>query len=438
MGKKRDLHINYEKTYRKHKRSERSKTKAIIVVIILAVGIGTASYFGAMRSYVTGTKKSGNTPNQTLTMAANDPTHALTLAPTSLPTQIPTEVPTIQPTKAVEPDNRIPVKVKGIYITAPTAGTNLLDNLITLVDTTQVNAMVINVKDDSGRVTYDMDYSMAQEIGATSNIIPDMKTLLDTLKAKNIYLIARIVSFKDPLLADKRQELAIKKKDGTIFRDDNGQAWVNPYKKEVWNYLLEIAKQAAVIGFDEIQFDYIRFSTSKGLSDADFGEDSKTVGKEDIITEFTSYVYDNLKPLGVFVSADVYGTIISSKIDASHVGQNFVEMSKHLDYICPMIYPSHFGEGNYGVKYPDLDPYNIIRKVLTAAESDLAAIPEGEHRAIVRPWLQAFTATWIPHYQKYGPEQIKDQINGVYSAGYDEWILWNAVSHYEKDWFTQE
>ena len=118
------------------------------------------------------------------------------------------------------------------------------------------------------------------------------------------------------------------------------------------------------------------------------------------------------------MSADVYGTIISSDIDAGLVGQNYVELAKHLDYICPMIYPSHFAEGNYGVEYPDLEPYKIVRKVLTASRNKLDDIPEGEHRAIVRPWLQDFTATWIKNYQVYGGLQVREQIVGVYGVGY--------------------
>ena len=134
------------------------------------------------------------------------------------------------------------------------------------------------------------------------------------------------------------------------------------YRQEVWEYLIEVSRHAADIGFDEIQFDYIRFSTGRGMVDVDFGEGSELKSKEDIIIEFTKYAYETLKPLGVFVSADVYGTIISSSIDAGLVGQDYVEMSKHLDYICPMIYPSHFGEGNYGVDHPDLEPFEIVKE----------------------------------------------------------------------------
>ena len=348
---------------------------------------------------------------------------------------IPTE-----PTKAPdEPDTRIPTKVKGLYVTSLAAGKkSLRDYLIKIAETTEINALVIDVKDDNGKITYAMASPLAQSINAVSNRVPDMEDLVKELKARGIYVIARIVAFKDPHLAEQRHDLAIKNADGSLYRDNNGECWVNPYQKEVWDYLLEVSAKAAATGFQEIHFDYIRFSTGKGMDKVDFGEEAKTKTKEDVILEFTQYAYENLKPLGVFVSADVYGTIISSKIDAGLVGQNYVEMSKYLDYICPMIYPSHFGEGNYGIEYPDLEPYNIIRKVLNASKEKLDEIPEGEHKAIVRPWLQDFTASWLKHYKVYGPDELRQQIGGVYSAGYEEWLVWNAACNYSVEGLLRE
>jgi len=334
-------------------------------------------------------------------------------------------------------DSRTPVKAKGIYVTSR-AIMDKRDELIEIADTTEINAMVIDVKDDNGRITFKMENTVAHEIGATTNTISDIKDLLKLLEEKEIYSIARIVAFKDPYLAEHKHEYAVKNKDGTIYRDNNGECWVNPYNKEVWDYLIEVAVKAAETGFKEIQFDYIRFSTGKGMSEADFGPLAEEKSKEEIIIEFTKYAYEKLKPLGVFVSADVYGTIISSSIDAGLVGQNYVEMAKYLDYICPMIYPSHFAEGNYGVEYPDLEPFEIIRKVLTASKEKLEQIPEGIHRAAVRPWLQDFTATWIRHHQVYTGKQVREQIDAVYTTGYSEWLLWNAASKYSVDGLDKE
>ena len=454
MWHKKDMYINYDKFYRKRRRKG-NKITVIISIILLLIVLGGGVLFlikdrigrdmpsktqtgqEEVKAPIAGENGEEATPNSD-NQGQQD---GVTSVPTKIPSPTPSPTPTLAPSDALdeesangqEEDNRTPVKVKGIYVTAPVAGSYLLDDLVQLAVDTEINAMVIDVKDDHGKITYRMNSDKAKELGATTNLISDMGALVQALKAKNIYLIARIVAFKDPFLAEQRQDLAIKNKEGTLFLDNNREGWINPYKKEVWDYLVEVASEAAAMGFDEIQFDYIRFSTGKGMGDVDFGKEAETKSKEEVINEFTQYAYEKLKPLGVYVSADVYGTIISSSVDAALVGQNYVEMAKNLDYICPMIYPSHFGEGNYGIKYPDQEPYNIINKVMKASKAKLDQIPEGEHRAIVRPWLQDFTATWIKHYIKYGGTELREQINGVYDSGYEEWLLWNAACAYTEE-----
>lgn len=331
-------------------------------------------------------------------------------------------------------DTRTPVKVKGIYVTGPRAGTAMyMSELVHLVETTELNAMVIDIKNDSGEITYKMEQPLVQEMNAGVNYIPNIKELIKELKEKDIYLIARVVAFKDPILAENKPEYCLKKKDGTIFRDKDGHGWVNPYKKEVWDYIISVSKEAVELGFHEIQFDYIRFSTDSGMKEVDFGNDAKDKTKMEIITEFTKYASEQLKPLGVYVSADVYGTIIDSKVDAEIVGQNYVEMSKYLDYICPMIYPSHYADGAYGIEHPDLEPYELIHSALNKSKAALKELDDSKNKAKVRSWLQDFTAKWIRHYQSYGPEEIREQIHGVYDAGYEEWILWNGNTNYTKE-----
>lgn len=366
------------------------------------------------------------------------------------------------------------VKVKGIYVTGAMAGTSNMDNLIDLVDRTELNAMVIDIKNDEGRVVYEMNTPMVSGIGSARRLVKDMPALIEKCKEKDIYLIARIVAFKDPFLAEARTDLALHDQEGNLFRDRSGLAWVNPYKTEVWEYLLEIAEEAAAIGFDEIQFDYIRFATEKGMASVDFGPEAVGKSKEDIITEFTVYAAERLHAKGIPVSADVYGIVIDSEIDAANVGQNYYEMSKHLDAISPMVYPSHYGPGNMGLAVPDAEPYETIYRSMSASRKVLAGYvepempvsaqvsgndvpsaavqngvetqvsgnsipagpepktlePKSEIRASVRPWLQDFTATWVKGHIKYGPEEIRAQIQGVYDAGYEEWILWNAANRY--------
>lgn len=324
------------------------------------------------------------------------------------------------------------VKVKGIYVSGPIAGHSKMEDLITLVDETELNAMVIDIKNDEGKITYKMQTDTVLEIDAGVNYIRDIEELVQKCKEKDIYLIARIVAFRDPYLAEQKPELAIKTASGEVFRDKNGLAWVNPYKKEVWDYLMEVAKEAAAVGFDEIQFDYIRFSTDIRAEEADFGAEAEESDKIDIITKFTEYAYDTLSPFGVYVAADVFGTVIDNETDQKIVGQDYAKMAGHLDYICPMVYPSHYTSGAYGIRVPDAEPYRTIYEASAASVKALGSLPE-ENRAKVRVWLQSFTAKWVSGYISYGPQQIREQIKGAYDAGYEEWILWNAAVNYQRD-----
>lgn len=219
-------------------------------------------------------------------------------------------------------------KVKGIFVTGPMAGTSHMENLIELVEDTELNAMVIDVKNDEGRVTYDMQTPMVEELGSGIRYIQDMEALVAKCKEKNIYLIARIVAFKDPFLADMKPEWCIHNADGSVFKDKGGLAWLNPYNKEVWDYLLAIAEEALHMGFDEVQFDYIRFSTDSGMEDVDFGQDGEEKDRQEIIDDFAAYAAEKIHEAGGIVSADVYGMVIDSEVDQRIVGQNYVGLSK--------------------------------------------------------------------------------------------------------------
>lgn len=325
------------------------------------------------------------------------------------------------------------VKVKGIYVSAYVAGTgDMMDEIIEEIDKTELNAVVIDVKDDQGRITFAMDSPTVNEIGACEVFIKDLPGLIQKLKEHDIYPIARVVAFRDPFLAEKKPEWSLHVTDGSIYRDNKGLAWVNPYKREVWDYLVEVGKKAGELGFKEIQFDYIRFAVDSTMNDVVF-EDEDTLGrsKMEAITEFMSYAYDKLAREGLYVSADVFGTIMRSQEDAASVGQEYTDMAEHLDYICPMIYPSHYGPGNFGIENPDKEPYNTIRNALRDSRELLAAAKkDGRSQAMVRPWLQDFTASYLPDYLEYGEEQVRAQIQAVYDSGYDEWILWDAGVSY--------
>lgn len=428
MRNKHDKLIDNKSSVKRSGHKETSRLWFGLLFVIILIGLGLSLYVVTRPSPVA-YKPEVKMPDKQLAAVS------------------PKVTPTDKPVKEVAGDTAIndakektdvSKAIKGIYISADAAASNKMQDLIHIADSTEINAMVIDVKNDSGKISYQMNSSLAKEIGATTNTIPNMKALVKQLKEKNIYLIARIVAFKDPYLAKKRSDLAIKNKDGSLYLDSNKAGWINPYNKKVWEYLVDVASQAAATGFDEVQFDYIRFSTSKAIAKADFGKKADNKSKEEIITEFTKYAYNKLKPLGVNVSADVYGTIIASSIDAQLVGQNYMEMSKYLDYICPMIYPSHFSKGNFGVKYPDMEPFTVISKILALSASKLNKLPESTHHAIVRPWLQDFTATWIDPHLIYGGDELREEIEGVYSVGYGEWLLWNSGCKYSEDGLLKE
>lgn len=390
-------------------------------------------------------------------------------------------------------------KVRGIYVTGAMAGTANMDELIGLVERTELNALVIDIKNDEGYVVCDMDVPLVQEIGSVKRYVRDMPALVQKCREKNIYLIARIVAFKDPCLAEARPEWSLHNADGTVFRDKDGLAWVNPYEEQVWEYLADIAEGAVDLGFDEVQFDYIRFSTDKGMSQVDFGSGAQETAKEDVITGFAAYAAQRIHEKGAAVSADVYGVVIDSAVDQQIVGQNYLDLAQHLDYLSPMVYPSHYGPNNYNIPIPDAQPYDTVLAAMQASKKVLSGVMKAEEeggapqqgpqavsgndagesdvsgndapgkdvsgndvpgdalaggsgaaaemtaeeiaalepmdgvRADVRPWLQDFTASWVKGHIRYGPEQIRDQIQAVYDAGYEEWILWNAANRYTED-----
>lgn len=336
---------------------------------------------------------------------------------------------------------RKPVKAKGIYVSGWVAGTKgKFGRLLKLVNDTELNAMVIDVKEDGGRITYDTSkVPWVQEVGAGTNMIRDIKQLMATLKENNVYPIARIVCFKDPILGEKKPELSIKKKDGTLWRDNKGLTWLNPYNPATWDYLIELSKEAAKLGFKEIQFDYVRFPTDGNVKLIDYGEIGETKTKSQAISEFLAYAEEQLDPMGVDVSADIFGIAPVSQWDAKVIGQELEWVSKDIDYICPMVYPSHYanvrqngvGQRINGVLYqrPDLDPYGVVYNTLVPTRIRLE---ESHAKASVRPWLQSFTADYLGpgYYQKYGGKQIREQIQATYDAGFEEWILWDANNNY--------
>ncbi|WP_245669641.1 putative glycoside hydrolase [Desulfuribacillus alkaliarsenatis] len=328
----------------------------------------------------------------------------------------------------------VPRKVRGIYLSGGSVGSEeRLNKYINLARETEINSFVIDVKDDNGKMTYASEVPIVKEVEANKSVrIKDIRGLLYQLQREQIYPIARIVVFKDPYLPGVRQDLAIKRKDGQIWRDPGGVMWVDPHNKEVWEYSIEIAKEAAKYGFREIQFDYVRFPENGRLIDQQASFPNKNGrSKAEVIEEFLIYAREQLDPYNVFISADVFG-LTTSVQDDMNIGQDWNKISSVVDYICPMIYPSHYGPGNYGLANPNAQPYQTVSRALKDAITKNRSLEEaGKIPAIVRPWLQDFTMGGVI----YGPEEVVAQIKAGEELGIDEYIMWNAANRYnEKAW----
>jgi len=329
-------------------------------------------------------------------------------------------------------------KVRGIYITDNTAGSERMEEILNSMKNTELNAVVIDIKNDQGRISYRMNNPKVKETGADLNIISDMPALLDRCHKQGLYVIARLVCFRDPYIGTKHPEWMNQKSDGSLFVDNNGLNWVNPYQKDYWEYIASVADSCADDGFDEIQLDYVRFCTEKGMQDVVYPEEAQS-DKTKIITEFVRFMADRMAKKEVFFSADVFGTIIGSYVDTMSVGQDYPVMAESVDYMCPMIYPSHYGSGNFGIAYPDTEPYKTIQGALSSSRKALSLETENSaYRASIRPWLQGFTASYLEHYIPYGKEEIRAEIQAVYDSGYDEWLIWNASNNYDFSCFLSK
>jgi len=347
--------------------------------------------------------------------------------------------PQFVPEEPEKPEEKIPEQkeVRGIYLTGHSVGLeSRFNHLIDLVNNTELNTMVIDVKDDYGEITYSSSVPMVKELGADSRVkIKDIHKVLEILKQNDIYPIARIVTFKDNIAASSRPELAIKSKDGSVWRDYKKVAWLNPYIKESWEYPISIAEEAADIGFKEIQFDYVRFPTDGNRSLIDYGQAGRDKTMAQAISEFLSYARERLNKKGAVVSADIYGLVTTVKDDMG-IGQHLESLATAADVLCPMVYPSHYAYGSYGIKYPDLEPYKTVYTSLSTAKQRIDTLETHMPKAKIRPWLQDFTGSWLKPksaYKVYKAEDIKAQIKAAYDSGLKEWILWNAGNKYTEE-----
>lgn len=320
-------------------------------------------------------------------------------------------------------------KIKGVYVTAYSAGGERFAKLLQLVDSTDLNSMVIDIKDDTGFITYKTENETLKKLGDPKPFIKDIGKLMATLKEHDVYPIARVVVFKDTILAKKHPEYSFVQKDGKVWQNGNGDKFVNPYVKEVWDYNVEIAKEAAKMGFKEIQFDYVRFPEGFEKKADSLKYSKNDQSRVDIVAGFVEYAKQQLAPLGVRVSVDIFGYAASVPA-AEGIGQDFVKISSNVDVISPMVYPSHYSTGWFKQKDPDKAPYETIKGAMLDTHKKLD--PLGEAQPIIRPWIQDFTAKWLGagHYTKYGAAEVEAQIRALRDTGIDEFLLWNAGNTY--------
>ncbi|MBP1079629.1 MULTISPECIES: putative glycoside hydrolase [Bacillus] len=330
-----------------------------------------------------------------------------------------------------------PDAVRGIYVSGNSAGGSRFNELTKLVDETELNAMVIDVKNDHGNLTYRPAKESKYE-GISHQFIKDPQAMLKTLEEKKIYPIARIVVFKDLVLAKEKPEWSFKEKNGEVWTNGRGESFVNPFLKEVWDYNVDLAIEAAKMGFKEIQFDYVRFPEGFEKRDADLNYQTGKYGESaednvqkrvNAVTDFVAYAKEKLKPYSVDVSVDIFG--YSATIpEAPGIGQNFSKISSNVDVISSMIYPSHW-TGYFGVNKPDLEPYKMIKEYSKVEKQKLEKL---DHPPTSRPWMQDFTASYLGsgNYQEYGKEEVEDQIKALNEEGINEFLLWDAANSYTR------
>lgn len=336
-------------------------------------------------------------------------------------------------------------EIKAIYVTAHSAGLETrMDQLIDFVNETELNAMVIDIKDYSGVLAYDSDIELVNELNTDGNLIKDLPALLEKLHNHGIYTIARQTVFQDPELTEKKPEWAVKNSaTGGLWYDWKGLSWADPTIEDVWDYNLSIAQEAIDLGFNEINFDYIRFPSDGPMKQMKFANlENKT--KSEVIAGFFEFLYDNLKDEPAYISGDLFG-FTTEREDDMNIGQQIEDAALYFDYVCPMVYPSHYPSGYLNLANPAAHPYEVISHSIKKGQESLNPNQEiiektinenGEevetktiktipYRAKIRPWLQAFNMGAV-----YTPAMIDAQIKASNENGGYGYLLWNARNVY--------
>ena len=319
--------------------------------------------------------------------------------------------------------------IKAIYMNPNISETEAdVDRLIEIVNTSDANAIVLDIKEEV--IFYDSQVQFFRDAGTVRPII-DVPALLKKFHDNDIYVIARLVVFKDSIVAEENPDLAVlNNQTGDLWRDMNGVAWVNPMVHKLWEVNTDLALEAATLGFDEIQYDYIRFPTDGDLSTTDFGIPNTQESREASITKFLEMSRKKLLPTGAKVSADVFGYTLLVDDDLG-IGQNFIQLADYVDYLSPMVYPSHFPNGSLAVDgHPNDFPYETIDISMRAGKRKL------DGTAIqIRPWLQDFDYFDL---KPYGDAEVRAQIEAAEKVGTSGWMLWDPNNRYHPGGFPEK
>jgi hypothetical protein len=312
-----------------------------------------------------------------------------------------------------------------LYVNAWAFGSSRFYDLVRLADTTEINALVIDVKDDTGYLTYRSNVPTAVEIGANGRLrAHDARERLALLHERGIHPIARIVVAKDPLLAIRKPSWAVRHKDGGFWEDRIRSRWVDAYNDSVWTYAADLATEAVFMGFQEVQFDYLRFPDEPRwmMEQAVFPARRNGESQRSAVRRNVALMRERTAPLGVPFTLDVFGLTASTDGDLG-IGQAWDDLSQLADVVLPMVYPSHYRRGSYGIAHPNASPYTTVRRALAESQQRNARL---SRPARIRPYLQAFSIFRV----RYTPEEIRAQIRAAEDVGIGEWILWNPRSVY--------
>lgn len=325
-----------------------------------------------------------------------------------------------------------PESVRAIYMTSWVAGTRDLreERIVKLIDETELNAVVMDIKDSTGRIAFQVSDPALVAVGSVEERIKDIKELIGYLHDKDIYVIGRVAVFQDAYLSAHRPDLAVKRRsDGGVWKDRKGISWLDAGNKEVWDYIVAIAKEAYSVGFDEINFDYIRFPSDGNMSDIYYPASNTrlmadpVLGKPLIMRDFFAYLRNALADTPMPISADIFG-MTTTNTDDLNIGQILEYVAPYFDYLAPMVYPSHYPSGWNGFADVNAHPYEIVNISMQTARDRLIAATS---TAKLRPWLQ--DNDYPVHYT---PEMVRAQIQATYDAGVNSWMLWDAGNTYTR------